>query len=456
MSAGSGGAGGAPPIGARMPPARSDNPALDALLRKAYDLHPTEIDLTLGRLERLLERLGNPHHRLPPVFHVAGTNGKGSTCALLRACLEAQGHRVHVYTSPHLVRFNERIRLAGQLIADDALIMLLKDVIGRNGEAPITFFELTTAAAFLAFATIPADACIIEVGLGGRMDATNLLPGALVSGISQLGLDHQQWLGPTILDIAREKAGIAKRGVPLVTGRHPAAVTARIAEVAGLAGARLAIRGQDWDAALYEGQLHYRDDAGRLALPLPRLAGPHQHDNAALAVAMLRAQSALPVKEAAFKAGMGWAEWPARLQRLDSGPLPELLPAGSSLWVDGGHNPAAGKALAEAVRPLLQPGQRLLIVAGMLAAKDAEGFLKPFAGMASALYAVPVPGHAAHDPSWLASAASAMGMAAVTAPDLRQALKAIARNSETAPLVLVTGSLHLAGKALALNGQPPV
>ena len=438
-----------------MPPARSDNPRLDALLRKAHDLHPTEIDLTLGRLERLLGALGNPHHRLPPVFHVAGTNGKGSTCAMLRACLEAEGRRVHVYSSPHLVRFNERIRLAGQLIDDDALIVLLNDVIKRNGEAPITFFELTTAAAFLAFATVEADACIIEVGLGGRMDATNIIPSALVSGIAQLGLDHTQWLGPTILDIAREKAGIARKGVPLVTGRHPAAVTARIAEVAGLAGAKLLIRGQDWDAATYEGQLHYRDEAGKLAVSLPRLAGIHQHDNAALAIAMLRAQTALPVKDAAYRAGMGWVEWPARLQKLESGPLWSLLPAGSSLWVDGGHNPAAGRALAESVRPLLQTGQRLLLVTGMLVAKDAEGFLKSFAGMASALYAVPVPGHAAHDPAQLAATASAMGMAAVTAPDLTKALRAIARNSESPPLVLVTGSLHLAGRALELNGNLP-
>ena len=444
-----------PPPGARMPPARSDNPRLDALLRKAHDLHPTEIDLTLGRLERLLGALGNPHHRLPPVFHVAGTNGKGSTCAMLRACLEAEGRRVHVYSSPHLVRFNERIRLAGQLIDDDALIVLLNDVIKRNGEAPITFFELTTAAAFLAFATVEADACIIEVGLGGRMDATNIIPSALVSGIAQLGLDHTQWLGPTILDIAREKAGIARKGVPLVTGRHPAAVTARIAEVAGLAGAKLLIRGQDWDAATYEGQLHYRDEAGKLAVSLPRLAGIHQHDNAALAIAMLRAQTALPVKDAAYRAGMGWVEWPARLQKLESGPLWSLLPAGSSLWVDGGHNPAAGRALAESVRPLLQTGQRLLLVTGMLVAKDAEGFLKSFAGMASALYAVPVPGHAAHDPAQLAATASAMGMAAVTAPDLTKALRAIARNSESPPLVLVTGSLHLAGRALELNGNLP-
>ena len=328
-------------------------------------------------------------------------------------------------------------------------------MLARNGEAPITFFELTTAAAFLAFATIPAEACIIEVGLGGRMDATNIIPTALVSGIAQLALDHTQWLGPTILDIAREKAGIARRGVPLVTGRHPAAVTARIAEVAGLAGARLLIRGQDWDAAVYENQLHYRDPDGRLAVPLPRLAGAHQHDNAALAIAMLKAQAQLPVKDAAFRAGMGWAEWPARLQRLEAGALADLLPTGSGLWLDGGHNPAAGRALAEAVRPLLQPGQRLVLVAGMLSNKDAEGFLKPFAGMASALHAVPVPGHAGHDPAELATTASALGMTATTAPDLRQALKAVARASETPPLVLIAGSLHLAGRALALNGQTP-
>ena len=219
--------------GARMERAQSDNAVLDALLQAAYALHPTEIDLSLDRLERLLSRLGNPHLKLPPVFHVAGTNGKGSTVAFLRACLEASGRRVHVYTSPHLIRFNERIRVAGQVIDDEALAELLREILSRNGGQPITFFELTTALAFLAFSRVPADACVIEVGLGGRMDATNVIPEPLVTGIAQLGLDHQQWLGNTILEIAGEKAGIAKKGVPMVISRYPKAVTARIAEVAG-------------------------------------------------------------------------------------------------------------------------------------------------------------------------------------------------------------------------------
>ncbi|MBC7504581.1 MAG: bifunctional folylpolyglutamate synthase/dihydrofolate synthase, partial [Sandarakinorhabdus sp.] len=287
--------------------ATSDNAVLDALLQAAFALHPQEIELSLGRLERLLARLGNPHRKLPPVFHVAGTNGKGSTIAFLRACLEASGRRVHVYTSPHLIRFNERIRVAGHIISDEALAELLREILKRNAGQPITFFELTTALAFLAFAREPADAAIVEVGMGGRMDATNVIAAPLVTGIAQLGLDHQQWLGPTILDIAREKAGIAKRGVPMLVSRYPQAVTARIAEVAGVAGAPLQVRGADWDAAAYEGALHFRDAAGKLTLPLPRLTGAHQIDNAGLAIAMLRAQSLLPMPEAALRAGMGWA-----------------------------------------------------------------------------------------------------------------------------------------------------
>jgi dihydrofolate synthase/folylpolyglutamate synthase len=287
-----------------MEAARSDNPVLDALLAAAFKLHPATIDLALGRLERLLARLGNPHQKLPPVFHVAGTNGKGSTVAFLRAGLEASGRRVHVYTSPHLVRFNERIRLSGAIIDDATLITTLRDVLDVNGSAAITFFELTTAVAFLAFARTPADAAVIEVGMGGRFDATNVVV-PVVTGIAALGLDHQQWLGNSILDIAAEKAGIAKRGVPLLLSRYPKTVTARIAEVAGLAGAKLRIRGDDWDAALYEGALHYRDSEGKLALPLPRLTGAHQLDNAALAVAMLRHQSAVPVPDGALRGCSG-------------------------------------------------------------------------------------------------------------------------------------------------------
>ena len=439
--------------------AKSDNAVLDALLQAAYALHPTEIDLSLGRLERLLARLGNPQDKLPPVFHVAGTNGKGSTVAFLRACLEASGRRVHVYTSPHLIRFNERIRIAGTVIDDEALSELLREILKRNAGQDITFFELTTALAFLAFSRQPADACIVEVGLGGRMDATNVIARPLVTGIAQLGLDHQQWLGPTILDIAREKAGIAKKAVPMVVSRYPKAVTARIAEVAGVAGAQLRIRGDDWDAAPYDGALHYRDAQGLVALPLPRLAGPHQLDNAALAVAMLRVQAllpgGLPMPDAALRAGMGWAEWPARLQKLDAGPLLAILPADSDLWIDGGHNPAAGRAIADAFRGHALDERPFYIVLGMLAAKDAAGFLKPFSGRATAIYTTAIEGHASHSPEDLARIAREAGLPGQASASVADALAEIARNADRArpPVVLVTGSLYLAGTVLAQNGQ---
>ncbi len=438
--------------GAQMERARSDNAVLDALLQAAYALHPAEIDLTLDRLQRLLLRLGSPHQKLPPVFHVAGTNGKGSTVAFLRACLEASGRRVHVYTSPHLIRFNERVRIAGQLIDDEALAELLREILARNAGQPITFFELTTALAFLAFAREPADAAIIEVGLGGRMDATNVIETPLVTGIAQLGLDHQQWLGNSILDIAREKAGIAKKAVPMLISKYPKAVTARIAEIAGVAGAPLSIRGQDWDAATYDGALHYRDAAGRLALPLPRLVGAHQADNAALAVAMLRAQDRLPVNEAGLKAGMGWADWPARLQRLDPGPLFDGLPPGSEIWIDGGHNPAAGRALGEHLKSIDRP---VHIIMGMLSAKDADGFLKALATRDAMVWTVPIAKHAAHSPADLAAAAAGAGLTARACGSLSEALAGIVAASDPAapPWLLVAGSLYLAGAALAANGQ---
>ena len=439
-----------------MEAARSDNPVLDALLAAAFRLHPATIDLGLARLERLLVRLGNPHLRLPPVFHVAGTNGKGSTCAFLRAGLEAAGRRVHVYTSPHLVRFNERIRLAGNLIDDATLITTLRDVLDANGTAAITFFELTTAVAFLAFARVSADATVIEVGMGGRLDATNVVA-PVMTGIAALGLDHQQWLGNSILDIAGEKAGIAKRGVPLVLSRYPKTVTARIAEVAGIAGARLLIRGDDWDAAVYEGVLHLRDRTGKITLPLPRLAGAHQLDNAVLAVAMLRAQDAVPVTDAALRAAMGWAEWPARLQKLDHGPLVSRLPAGSEVWLDGGHNPSAARAIADAFRGHPLAERPFYLVAGLLETKDAGGFFKPFAGRATAVYAVPIAGHAAHTSEAVIARAREAGLPGVAAGDVAEAFTAITRGADRArpPVVLVTGSLHLAGAVLAANGQFP-
>jgi len=434
---------------ATMPRARSDDAVLDALLAAAYALHPREIDLTLDRLIRLLDRLGNPHHKMPPVFHVAGTNGKGSTVAFLRAGLEAASFRVHTYTSPHLVRFNERIRLAGQLIDDDQLSELLRELLARNAGQPITFFELTTALAFLAFARVPADACVIEVGMGGRMDATNVLATPLVTGIAALGLDHQAFLGDTILQIAAEKAGIAKRGVPLVIARYPKTVTARIAEVAGVAGAALRMRGHDWDVAAYEGQLHFRDADARFHLPLPRLPGQHQVDNAGLAIAMLRAQSRLAVPESALRAAMGWAEWPARLQRLHEGPLFARLPQGSELWVDGAHNPSAGRALSSFILAQ-KPALPLLLVTGMLTSKDHDGFLKCFPA-ATRMITVPILGHAGISPSDLADAANAAGLDAVPAASLSEALSRLGQPAR----VLVCGSLHLAGTLLAENGPLP-
>jgi dihydrofolate synthase/folylpolyglutamate synthase len=296
--------------------ARSDSPAVQAQLDRLAALTMPSDVLGLDRIRALLARLGNPHRDLPPVFHVAGTNGKGSTCAFLRAAVEAAGLTAHCYTSPHLVRFNERIRLSGKLIEDEALAILLAEVLDAASGIGATFFEVTTAAAFLAFSRTPADACIVEVGLGGRLDATNVIEQPVICGIAHLGLDHQAFLGTRIETIAAEKAGIAKAGIPLVVQTYPTQVAARVAEVAQGAGALLLPRGGPWEASIYNQQLHYRDRHGKLDLPLPRLQGTHQALNAALAVAMLRHQEAVLVRDSALKAALGWAEWPARLQRL--------------------------------------------------------------------------------------------------------------------------------------------
>lgn len=434
-----------------------ENRIIEALLSQARDLHPQEIDLSLSRISRLLERLGNPQDRLPPVFHVAGTNGKGSTVAFLRACLEAAGHRVHVYTSPHLVRINERIRLAGQLIDDELLISTLRDVLQINGGQPITIFEVLTAAAFLAFARTPADACILEVGLGGRLDATNVIKRPAAAGIAQLGLDHTQFLGTTILEIAAEKAGIAKAGTPLILSRYPRTVTARIGEVAGLVGARLFLRGQDWDSTLYNNMFHFKDAAGKLELPPPRLIGAHQIDNAGLAIAMLRHQNDVSVPDAAYKAGIGWAEWPARLQRITSGLLHDLLPKGSELWLDGGHNPLAGRVLADRFRSHNLAEQPFYIVLGMLTTKDAAGFLRPFTGRATALHAVPVPDHPSYEPTELVELGKSAALAGEAHDCISTALKAIAKGADKKrpPVVLICGSLYLAGQVLEHSGLIP-
>ena len=437
--------------------ASSDSPAVQAQLDRLAALAPGTDTLGLERIAALLDRLGNPERALPPVLHVAGTNGKGSTCAFLRAAIEAAGLKAHVYTSPHLVRFNERIRLAGTLIEDERLAALLDEVLGAARGMALSFFEATTAAAFLAFARAPADACVLEVGLGGRLDATNVIPAPAVCGIAQLGLDHQSFLGHRIEQVAAEKAGIAKPGVPLVTHHYPPAIADRIGEAAAKAGAHWLPRGGRWDATVAGGRLHYRDDAGGLALPLPRLRGAHQAMNAALAVAMLRHQQAVRVAESALKAAMGWADWPARLQRLAAGPLHVMLPKDAELWLDGGHNPAAARAVADYFRTSAPADRPLHVVFGLLANKDVGGVLKPFQGRSVTFHPIPVEGHEHHAPADLARAAKETGLSAVAASGVEDALGWIARHADRArpPVVLVFGSLYLAGEVLRKNGQMP-
>ncbi|HKT16138.1 MAG TPA: folylpolyglutamate synthase/dihydrofolate synthase family protein [Allosphingosinicella sp.] len=437
--------------------ALSDSPAVQRQLDRLDALSPGMDVLGLERITALMARIGHPERALPPVFHVAGTNGKGSTCAFLRAAIEAAGLSAHVYTSPHLVRFNERIRIAGTLIEDEPLADLLAEVLDASADIHPTFFEATTAAALLGFSRTDADACIVEVGVGGRLDATNVIDRPAVCGIAQLAIDHQAMLGPTLEVIAGEKAGIAKRGVALVTQHYPARIAARIGAAATEAGALWLPRGDQWNAGVYLGKLHYRDRRGPMDLPLPRLSGTHQALNAGLAIAMLRHQPALPIPEAALRAAMGWAEWPARLQRLQAGPLHALLPAGSELWLDGGHNAAAARAIADFFRGHVGSDRPFHIILGLLQNKDAGGVIKPFRNRSIAVHAIPVAGHAHHDPADLAAAARASGLTAMAATGIEDALGWIARHADRArpPVVLVLGSLYLAGEILRKNDQPP-
>jgi dihydrofolate synthase/folylpolyglutamate synthase len=410
--------------------------------------------LGLERISALLGRLGNPERRLPPVLHVAGTNGKGSTCAFLRAALEAAGLAVHAYTSPHLVRFNERIRLAGKLIGDEALGELLGETLDAAQGMEMSFFEATTAASFLAFSRTPADACIVEVGLGGRLDATNVVPAPVACGIAQLGIDHVAFLGDSAEQIASEKAGIAKKGAPLLTQAYPPSLAGRIEAAAAKAGALWLPRGGAWDTEARDGAIHYRDARGTLALPLPRMAGAHQAMNAALAIAMLRHQHVLEIPDEALRAAMDWADWPARLQRLSPGPLRDVLPEGAELWLDGAHNPAAASAVAGHFRSVDRPFH---LIIGLLANKDAPGILHPFRGRGIAVHAVPVAGHDHHPPESLAEAARRAGLAATPAASVADALARIARHADPSrpPIVLVMGSLYLAGEMLRANDQLP-
>ena len=431
----------------------STSPAVQEQLDRLRALSPGADILGLDRIRKLLARLGDPHLALPPVLHVAGTNGKGSTCAFLRAAIEAAGLRAHVYSSPHLVRFNERIRLAGKLIDDARLAALLEEVLDQADGIGASFFEVTTAAAFLAFARQPADVCVIEVGLGGRLDATNVVR-PLVTGIAQLGIDHQAFLGDTLDAIAGEKAGIAKPGVPLVTMRYPPNITMRVAQVAAAAGAPVYPLGIDWHFDLDERGIVYRDAHGALTLPQPTLPGPHQPSNFALAVAMLRHQQVVAIPDAAPATAARTARWPARMQRLASGPLTAPLAPDSELWLDGGHNAAAGTAISAAIAERLA-GRPLDIVCGMLANKDAAGLLAPLAGAARSLTAVPIAGHDHHAPADLARAAAALGIARTdVAADVPAALGRIGSGG-TPSVVLIVGSLYLAGEVLAANDELP-
>jgi len=434
--------------------------ALDAMLARLLALHPRRIDLSLARIERLLAALGDPQRRLPPVIHVAGTNGKGSTVAFMRAILEAADKRVHVYTSPHLVRLNERFRIGeaggGRLVADDELAAALGECEARNGDAPITVFEIETAAAFLLFARHPADVLLLEVGLGGRLDATNVVDRPLASVITRLSIDHREFLGETLTAIAAEKAGILKAGVPAVIASQAREALAVIERQAARVKAPLAIAGEHWTATEERGRLVYQDDNGLLDLPAPKLYGRHQFENAGAAIAALRA-SGLKLPAAAFEAGMVRVEWPARMQRLAHGRLAALLPPESELWLDGGHNADGGRAIAAALADLEERVSRpLVLIVGMMSSKDSEGFLRNFSGLARRVIAVPIHQDNAVPAATLAAIAQNVGIPALPRDDIESALGVAGKlDLEPAPRVLITGSLYLAGEVLAANGTPP-
>jgi dihydrofolate synthase/folylpolyglutamate synthase len=428
----------------------SDTP--EAILDRLTRLYPKLIDLSLDRVVRFLGELGNPHHDLPPVVHVAGTNGKGSTIATLRACLEQAGYRCHVYTSPHLVRFEERIRIAGRIIEAGALTELLLEIERTNAGRPITFFEITTAAAFLAFSRARADIVLLETGLGGRYDATNVIEAPAAAAITPISFDHMSYLGDTLAAIAGEKAMILKPGAPAVIGPQPAEAQIVFDQRASEIGAPLARFGQEWHAMPAGDGWHYEGTRWSLDLPLSVLPGRHQIDNAGLAVAVLEQLERFDVPAPAIRAGLQRIEWPGRLQRLTRGPLIDRLPAGTELWIDGGHNPSAGEALA-AMAATYWADRPLHLVLGILDTKDAVGFLRPLARHAVDLQAVTIP-HEAHSLSAEAGAAAARaaGIKAVAAPDIDSALDRIAVAARGPIRVLICGSLYFAGSVLAENG----
>jgi dihydrofolate synthase/folylpolyglutamate synthase len=423
----------------------------DAVLDRLLALHPKIIDLSLDRVWRLLAAFDHPERRVPPVIHVAGTNGKGSTLAFLRAMAEADGRKVHAYTSPHLVRFRERIRLAGGLISEEALTDLLEEAERINGSDPITFFEITTVAALVAYARVPADLLLLETGLGGRLDATNVIDAPLATVLTPIDLDHQKFLGDTLAAIATEKAHIMKPGVPCVVARQPLEAMAVIDAHAKAIGAPLVVEGRDWSVAREDdGRLRFRMEGVDLLCPAPGLVGPHQYGNAGAALAAAHA-AGLTLSAEAMAQGVANATWPARLQRLSRGPLVDMLPEGWELWLDGGHNPAAGQCLARAAKGWSD--KLLAAVCGMMTDKDTAGFLDPLAPYLSALRAVDIPG----EPN--AKPANAV-IQALTLPDADVAASAGGVAEAVADLVtrvpgparvLICGSLYLAGSVLADN-----
>lgn len=435
---------------------------LDAIQQRLMTLHQRKIDLTLDRMLRLLELLDHPERRMAPVIHVAGTNGKGSTVAYLRAILEAAGLRVHVFTSPHLVRINERFRLGrtggGVLVSDAELVDALEHCERLNAGEPITVFEMETAAAFHLFAKHPADVVLLEVGLGGRGDSTNVIEKPLASVITPVAMDHMEMLGDTLGKIAAEKAGIIKRGVPLISAPQQEEAESVIERRARELRAPMHIGGQDWHVSVERARLVFQDERGLLDLPAPRLFGRHQFDNAGLAIAALRAIESIRISGAAYEAGVVKAEWPARMQRLAAGSLVKLAPEQSEVWLDGGHNADCARVVAAALGDLEERVSRqLVIIIGMMANKDAGAFLANFAGMTRHIIAVPIPGNEnAYTPSALADAGRHLGMRIEVADSVADALRSIARLAyEVPPRILITGSLYLAGDVLRENGTFP-
>ncbi len=429
-----------------------------AVLERLLELHPKKIDLALDRILRLLHEVGDPHLKMPPTIHVAGTNGKGSACAFSRSMLEAQGFKVHMHISPHLIRFHERIRIAGELISEDELVATLEEVERVNAGRPITYFEITNTAMLLAFSRHPADALVLEVGLGGRFDATNVIPKPAMTIVQPIGLDHQDFFGSDIRNIAAEKAGIIKRGVPVVIGPQEDAPLEVILKQADRLSAPAFVFGQDFSAHQEHGRMVYQDTHGLLDLPLPKLIGRHQIENAAVAIAGLRHAGHGWGTDKAVEQGLKTVDWPARLQRLTKGPLIAAAPKGAEIWLDGGHNPHCAAAVSRAIADLEEVADRpLYLICGMLRTKDAVGFLQAFRGLARHVVTVTVPGEAASlGAGALYDMAKAAGLDAAPAEDLEDAMLQLqawsrAHPKEPPPRILICGSLYLAGQVLVEN-----